>query len=274
MQYVLVLFLFRYKMNQSFILVPLSFLALVVVAKWQYQRTQEFNRVQLEIEELRRENKRLETKLKSVTKKMEGPIIIAIVGTTCSGKTTALNMIGKNFNKEDIALVSQDRYYKTAVDPKNTNFDDISAIDVDLLIDHIKLLKSGKSVDGALYCFETHKRLDRTEEIKPAKLIIVEGILLLADERLRELFDSIIYIETDRLVRFARRILRDTKERGRDVEGVIEQFLGQVVPSEEQFIVPYKKYADQIFENSSNGVFQGLDTIIPYIERLLEQVNI
>jgi len=177
-------------------------------------------------------------------------IVIGIAGGTGSGKSTMINKIKSEFN-EQITIINHDYYYKDRSDisfeeRKKLNYDHPDAFDTDLMIDHIKKLKSWKQVERPVYDFTVHNRTGETVTLYPAKVIIVEGILIFENKELMKLFDVKIFIDTDPDVRIVRRILRDVRERGRSLESVINQYMTTVKLMHEQFVEPSKKYADVI----------------------------
>ena len=179
------------------------------------------------------------------------PILIGICGGTGSGKTTVAKSIFKSLPEKNIAILEQDAYYKDqshlALEERvKTNYDHPLAFDTDLLIEHLKDLLDGKSIEKPNYNFSKHTREDFTTTIQPKDIIILEGIMILEDHRLRKLMDIKIFVDTDADVRVIRRITRDINERGRTLESVINQYLGTVKPAHELFIEPTKKYADII----------------------------
>lgn len=182
---------------------------------------------------------------------MSKPMLIGITGGTGSGKSTVAHAIYKNFEKETICIIMQDSYYKdqselTYEERTKTNYDHPHAFDTDLLISHLNLLLKGEAIDVPIYDFTIHNRKKETLREEPKDIIIVEGILILEDERLRDLFDIKVYVDTDADLRILRRLTRDIEERGRTLESVIDQYLSVVRPMHLQFIEPTKRYADLI----------------------------
>ena len=191
---------------------------------------------------------------------MKKPILIGITGGSGSGKSTLVNELYEDFGGENIAMVQQDAYYKdqshlTMDERTKTNYDHPRAFDNTLLVEHLKALKEGKAIQKPIYDFTIHNRAKETELVEPKEIIIVEGILILEDERIRDLLDIKIFVDTDADVRIIRRLLRDVEERGRTVESVVDQYLTVVRPMHTQFTEPTKKYADIIIpEGGRNKV--------------------
>ena len=181
---------------------------------------------------------------------MKDTIIIGIAGGTGCGKSTLINRIKDEFNDE-ITILSHDFYYKQHNDipfeeRKKINYDHPSAFDTDIMISHIKELAAGHTIERPVYDFTIHNRIDETVTVYPAKVIVVEGILIFENEELRNLCDIKVFIDTDADVRIIRRILRDVKERGRMLDNIVEQYLTTVKPMHDMFVEPSKRYADII----------------------------
>ena len=201
-------------------------------------------------------------------------LIIGITGGTGSGKSTVCKAIKDSIPAENIAILEQDAYYKDQThlsfeDRLKTNYDHPLAFDNKLLINHIDMLCEGKSIEKPIYDYELHTRKqDETITVEPKDIIIVEGIMILEDEELRNKLDIKIYVDTEDDLRILRRIQRDIKERGRTVDSVIEQYLQTVKPAHDQFIEPYKKYSDIIIpEGGQNEV--AIDIVIARIKTQL-----
>lgn len=204
---------------------------------------------------------------------MNAPILIGITGGTGSGKSTVSKEIFKTVPEKDIVIMEQDSYYKDQSDLSyneriKTNYDHPSAFDNDLLVEHLKRLKAGKSIEKPIYDFENHNRKKETIIVEPKKIIILEGILILFEKEIRDLLDIKIFVDTDSDVRVIRRILRDIKERGRTLDSVILQYMETVRPAHLQFIEPSKRYADiNIPEGGYNKV--AIDLIVQKIKSIL-----
>ncbi|KKY01141.1 MULTISPECIES: uridine kinase [Paraclostridium] len=201
-------------------------------------------------------------------------LIIGITGGTGSGKSTVCKSIKENIPEENIAIIEQDAYYKdqshlSFEDRLKTNYDHPLAFDNKLLIKHLDMLCNGESIEKPIYDYELHTRdLENTVTTEAKDIVIVEGIMILEDEELRNKLDIKIYVDTEDDLRILRRIQRDIKERGRTVDSVIEQYLTTVKPAHDQFIEPYKKYADIIIpEGGQNEV--AIDMVIARIKTQL-----
>lgn len=189
----------------------------------------------------------------------EGRIyLIGIAGGTGSGKSTFTNRLKESLGS-DITVIYHDNYYRrqdelTFEERKLTNYDHPDSFETELLVEHIQLLKEGKSVECPLYDYTQHNRSDKTTTIHPSKVIIIEGILALYDERLRDLYDMKIFVEADADERILRRVVRDTKERGRDLDGIVKQYLTTVKPMHYMYVEPTKSMADLVINSGLNNV--------------------
>jgi uridine kinase len=192
---------------------------------------------------------------------LKRPIVIGIAGGSGSGKTTIAHEVARLINDDDhIITLTQDSYYKdnTGIpmsERQKINYDHPDAFDMPLLVAQINQLMHRKAVEMPVYDFTEHTRSSKTIHVEPADIIILEGILVLADEELRDLMDIKVYVDTDDDIRFIRRLERDLKERGRSLDSVIDQYLATVKPMYHQFIEPTKRYADIIVpEGGENNV--------------------
>ena len=203
---------------------------------------------------------------------MKKPIVVGIAGGTGSGKSTITSSLKEKL-KDSVVVIEQDSYYKDQSslpfeERIKTNYDHPFAFDNDLLVEHVLSLKEQKSIEKPIYDFETHNRKTETILVEPCDVIIVEGILILYEEAVRNLLDIKIFVDTDSDVRIIRRILRDIKERGRTLDSVIMQYLNTVRPSHLQFIEPSKRYADIIVpEGGYNQV--AIDMIYARIQSII-----
>lgn len=184
-------------------------------------------------------------------------MIIGICGGTGSGKTTIARRIIESVGRESVILIEQDSYYRNLEDMPlderhQANFDHPDAIDSDLLMNHIKRLKGGQTVEMPVYDFATHTRKPETEHLEPKPVVIVEGILIFAERRILDLLDIRVFVDTPDDIRFIRRLKRDIIERGRTVESVIAQYYATVRPMHFEFVEPSKRYADMIIPEGGN----------------------
>lgn len=189
---------------------------------------------------------------------MNGIMAIGIAGGTGSGKTTITRLLRERFG-EDISVIYYDNYYKahndmTYEERAKINYDCPDAFDTELFIEDVKKLKRGEDVLCPVYDYTVHNRSDQTELVKSAPVILLEGILLLSDPRIRDLLDIKIYVDTDADVRILRRILRDVRERERSLESVIEQYLTTVKPMHEMYVEPSKRYANIIIPEGGHNL--------------------
>ncbi len=178
-------------------------------------------------------------------------LIIGIAGGTGSGKTTVVRKIAEQFFAEEVSVITQDSYYYdnshlSLEERRAKNFDHPESVEFDLLIDHVKKLRSGIPVNEPIYSFITCTRQDETRIIAPREVLIVEGILILTHKKLRDLMDIKVFVDCDSDVRLSRVIRRDINERGRDVNQVLDRYEKTVRPSHLQFIEPSKRFADII----------------------------
>lgn len=196
--------------------------------------------------------------------------VIGITGGSGSGKSTIVRKISEVCS--DFVFIAQDNYYKSARFINNSNitavnFDHPDAIDSDLLLEHIKSLKEWKSVDIPQYDFVHHSRMDETIHVEPAPLIIVEGLMVLYDQRIRDLLDLKIYVDTPDDIRFIRRLQRDISERGRTVDSVVKQYMETVRPGHFSFIEPTKEFADIIIPEGGYNE-KALRVIISFVKEI------
>ncbi|MEA2008431.1 MAG: uridine kinase [Chloroflexota bacterium] len=207
--------------------------------------------------------------------KHTSPLVIGIAGGTGSGKTTIADIILEQVGPEQIAFLPHDAYYRdlsdrTQEERAKVNFDHPASLETELLIEHIKQLKAGKTIHLPSYDFKTHTRTIATIPIETQPVILVEGILIFAEPELRPLFDIKIFVDTDADIRFIRRLQRDINERGRTSQSVIKQYLKTVRPMHLEFVEPSKRYASVIIpEGGFNQV--ALDMVIARIRSMLQE---
>ena len=184
--------------------------------------------------------------------------VIGIAGGTGAGKTTVSRLVTRNLG-DDVTRIPLDNYYRERSDlsveeRSEINYDHPSAFEWDLLRDHLEALLEGRSVEMPRYDFEVHNRTDERTTVEPTDVVVLEGILALHDEAINAMLDLRLYVETDADVRILRRIRRDVLDRGRDLEGVIDQYLSTVKPMHERFVEPTRAHADLIIPEGANSV--------------------
>ncbi len=204
---------------------------------------------------------------------MKSPMLIGIAGGTGSGKSTFADRLLTLFPNE-ITVISYDNYYKPQdhlefEERTKTNYDCPDALDTDLLVKHLRALQKGETVEIPNYDFKVHTRKAELTRLVPSPIIIVDGILTFHDERLREMFDIKIFTDADADERILRRLRRDVRDRGRDIDGVISQYLGTVKPMHGIYVEPTKKYADIIINGGKNKT--ALDIVAARIAKRLEE---
>ena len=213
-------------------------------------------------------------KISSNTNPENRMLIIGIAGGTGSGKTTVVRQIIESLPAGEVVLLPQDSYYKDsshvpAEQRQSINFDHPDAFDWELLSSHIALLRQGKSIEQPIYEYITSTRQKETIHIEPRKVVIIEGILALYDQKLRDMMDLKIFVDTDPDDRLIRVIQRDIIERGRTAEAVMERYVRVLKPMHQQFIEPSKRYADLIVpEGGSNQI--AIDILTMYIKKHLK----
>lgn len=184
-------------------------------------------------------------------------MIIGICGGTGSGKTTIARRIIESVGREKVILIEQDSYYRNLADMPlderhQANFDHPDSIDSEMLMNHLKRLKSGDSIEMPVYDFKSHTRSDRSEHLEPKPVVIVEGILIFSEPRILSLLDVRVFVDTPDDIRFIRRLQRDIRERGRTTESVIAQYYATVRPMHFEFVEPSKRNADIIIPEGGN----------------------
>ena len=184
-------------------------------------------------------------------------ITIGIAGGTGSGKTTITKRIMKEFGG-DVSVLYHDNYYKrhddlSYAERTKLNYDHPNAFDTELLVQHLEALRRGETIQCPVYDYTVHNRSDKTITVKPAKVVVVEGILIFAEPELCKRMDVKIFVDTDADVRILRRIIRDTRDRGRDLESIVTQYLATVKPMHEMFVEPSKRNADIIIPTGGHN---------------------
>jgi uridine kinase len=203
------------------------------------------------------------------------PVIFGVAGGTGSGKTTVANCILQRIGQEHIAYVPHDAYYKhqstlSLEERRKTNYDHPNSLETSLMIQHLRQLLAWKAADIPVYDFTIHLRTSKTTHVEPAPIILVEGILIFAEPKLRDMFDIKLYVDTDADIRLIRRLERDVQQRGRTFESVINQYLTTVRPMHIEFVEPSKRFADVIIpEGGYNEV--AIEMVAARIRNLLEQ---
>ena len=205
---------------------------------------------------------------------MSKTLVIGIAGGTGSGKTTLMKNLISQFGG-NVTVLSHDNYYRrhdelTYEERCQINYDEPAALETELMAVHLDKLRHGEAIDCPVYDFTQHNRSNETVRIEPRPVIIVEGILIFADESLRQLMDIKIFVDTDDDVRLCRRIKRDVNKRGRSLESVLTQYQTTVKPMHEKYVVPSKRFADIVVPEGGKN-FVALDMIIGRIQRHLSE---
>lgn len=200
-------------------------------------------------------------------------ILIGIAGGTGSGKTTLANKLVDSFGNDEVSILRHDNYYKSHdemcyEERCKLNYDHPDAFDTELLCEHIRMLKDGRAIDMPVYDYSVHNRSDKTIRVNPAPVIVLEGILIFAEQSLCELMDIRVFVDTDADVRILRRIIRDVKDRGRSLDSVISQYLTTVKPMHEQFVEPSKRRADIIIPEGGENIV-ALDMLCQRVKKHL-----
>ena len=203
-------------------------------------------------------------------------LVIGIAGGTGSGKTTLMKNIIQRFG-DVVTVISHDNYYKrhddlTYEERCLLNYDEPAAFETELMTAHLDQLRQGNAIECPVYDFTVHNRSDETVTIVPKKVILVEGILIFADEALRSLMDIRIFVDTDADIRLCRRIKRDVNKRGRTLESVLTQYQTTVKPMHEKYVEPSKRYADLVVPEGGKNVI-ALDMILGRIQRHLDKTD-
>lgn len=202
------------------------------------------------------------------------PLVIGIAGGTGSGKSTVARRVAEQLTRASVAFIDMDAYYRNYAHlpieaRRQVNWDHPDAFDVDLMVEHLKELAARRGIEKPIYDFVTHTRSAETRTVPPADVIVVDGILLFVDERLRDLCDVKVFVDADADIRLARRIKRDMAKRGRPLEEILEQYLTTVRPMHQQFVEPSKRYADLIVPRGGHNAV-AIEMLIAKIHRRVE----
>lgn len=205
------------------------------------------------------------------------PLIIGIAGGSGSGKSTVARNVADNLSTSSVAFIDMDAYYKnfpslSLEERKKLNWDHPDAFDYDLLCTHLTALSERKTIDKPVYDFVTHLRRAERTRIDPADVVVIDGILLFVDERVRDLCDVKVFVDADADIRLIRRIERDTHVRGRPLDEIIEQYLSTVQPMHLQFVEPSKRYADVIVPRGGHNAI-AIEMIVAKIQRRLQHAS-
>jgi uridine kinase len=206
------------------------------------------------------------------------PVVIGVAGGTGSGKTSVTRSIIEQFSDDMILMLEQDFYYKDQShlpfeERLKTNYDHPLAFDNDLLIEHLHMLLERKPIEKPVYDYKMHTRSNEVIHVEPKDVIILEGILVLEDKRLRDIMDIKVFVDTDADLRIIRRIMRDINERGRTIDSVIEQYVNVVRPMHLQFVEPTKRYANIIIPEGGKNVV-AIDLLATKIKSILHEKSL
>ena len=202
-------------------------------------------------------------------------LVIGLAGGSGCGKTTVTRRIVESLGSEHVNVLDHDRYYRDHPELRleeraALNYDHPDSLETNLMVEHVQALKAGRAIDAPQYDFTRHARSSTTERFEPRTALIVEGILVFADRRLRELMDIKIYVDADDDIRFIRRLERDTRERGRTMQSVVDQYVGTVKPMHLEFVEPTKRYADVIIPQGGHNAV-AIDMVLTLIRSLTAQ---
>lgn len=205
------------------------------------------------------------------------PLIIGVAGGSGSGKTTVARRVAEAIDAAKVAFLDMDAYYRdhhalSHDELRLLNWDHPDAFDLDLLAEHLTRLGNGEAVDKPVYDFVRHRRADESVRLEPSDVIVIDGILLLVEERIRTRLDIKVFVDTDADIRLVRRIRRDMAKRGRPLEEILDQYLSTVQPMHLQFVEPSKRYADLIIPRGGENVV-AIDLLIATINRRLAGVR-
>lgn len=205
----------------------------------------------------------------------QGPVVIGVAGGSGSGKTTVVRRIVESLGDDHVTVLDHDRYYRDRNDLRleeraALNYDHPDSLETDLMVRHVHELRAGHAVEAPVYDFTRHARRPATETAWPRKVIIVEGILIYADQALRGLLDIKVFVDADDDIRFIRRLRRDVAERARTMESVIDQYLATVKPMHLEFVEPTKRYADIIVPQGGHNTI-AIGMLLTLIRSLIKQ---
>lgn len=205
---------------------------------------------------------------------MKKVLTVGIAGGSGSGKSTITDIL-KNKFQGHVAVINHDNYYRahhdlTYEERSKINYDSPDAFDTSLMVEHLKKLRNFEPIDCPVYDFTVHDRTDKTRRVDPAEVLIIDGILVLAEPSLRECMDIKIYVDTDADIRILRRIMRDVKERARSLDSVVSQYIATVKPMHEAFVEPSKKFADIIIPEGGHNLI-AVDMLEQRIKKHIEQ---
>lgn len=200
------------------------------------------------------------------------PVVIGVAGGTGSGKTTVVREIVRRLGPEDVAVVQHDSYYRdrsgiSLAERAKVNYDHPDALETSLLVEHLRALREGNAVSVPVYDFSTHTRTAEVVSLTPRKVVIVEGILVLAEPDLRAQMAMRVFVDTDADIRMIRRLTRDMRDRGRTLESVVEQYLETVRPMHLEFVEPSKRHAHIIIPEGGEN-FVAVDMLVARIEAI------
>ena len=204
------------------------------------------------------------------------PLIIGIAGGSGSGKSTVARNVAELLTTSSVAFIDMDAYYKNFTslsldERRKLNWDHPDAFDYDLLCSHLEALSKRNAIDKPEYDFVTHLRREKPARVESADVIVIDGILLFVDDRVRDLCDVKVFVDADADIRLIRRIERDTHERGRPLDEIIEQYLSTVQPMHQEFVEPSKRYADVIVPRGHNAI--AIEMIVAKIQRRLQRAD-
>ncbi len=200
--------------------------------------------------------------------------VIAIAGGSASGKSSIVKKIQEYF-KDDLVVISHDNYYKahddmSFIDRTKLNYDHPEAFDNEEFLEDLKRIKAGNPIDMPTYDYKRHTRSNEIVRVNPRKIVLIEGILVLYDKRIRDLCDVKIFVDADSDIRLQRRIIRDTQYRARSLDSILTQYINQVKPMHELFIEPTKKFADIIIPRGAENLV-AIDMVIKHLEKMIEE---